>query len=142
MVSKSVGLFIAGLIVLGAGAGLAVWQLDRCPQHATAQSRSLSARVAQAQHKSGAFRIADVVERAPRFACLAGPKAHFFELKEFARARNYSLPKHEFNCGFWSARARLMLFYDDAVVEAPVEWRTWTDDSETRCSDDPKQEWR
>ena len=118
--SKVFFLAVAGLFIVPALLVSVLAHLDRCPQHSTAQSRSITQVVAESLRSKGYFTIREISDRKPLFYCLAGTKADFSELRAMAKKIGYQVPEHEFFCGFWSWRARLLLIYENHILDAQI----------------------
>ena len=82
------------------------------------------------------------MEQEPSFYCLVGPKADMSDIRRFAAQIGYKLPSFEFYCGFWSWNGRLLLFYDDSVLDAPISlsFIKDPDGSGAICFSDPNAE--
>lgn len=123
-------LFIAAIAVLA--------YIDQCPQHSSAESRSIANKIDERVRLDGTFAVQEVTAKAPVFYCFAGPKSSMSDIDAFARSINYRLPSFEFYCGFWSWYGRLLLFYEGSVVDVPVSlsFMKNPDDAEAPCFSD------
>ena len=90
--SKVFFLAVAGLFIVPALLVSVLAHLDRCPQHSTAQSRSITQVVAESLRSKGYFTIREISDRKPLFYCLAGTKADFSELRAMQRRSAIRFP--------------------------------------------------
>ena len=93
---------------------------DQCSQHWIEQSGLVASRINRLVRSNRATSVQAVVERTPNFYCLAGPKSDMFDIKKFASGINYRLPDFQFYRGFWNWSGRLLMFYEDFVLDAPI----------------------
>ena len=98
---------------------------DHCRQHWTEQSGLVASRIDRLVRANRAIAVQAVAERRPIFYCLAGPKSHMSDIRKFASGINYKLPDFQFYCGFWSWSGRLLMFYEDFVLDAPIPLSFW-----------------
>src|SRR5215510_1967621 len=117
---------------------------DQCSQHWTEQSGLVASRINKLVGENRAISVQAVAERRPIFYCLAGPKSQMSDIEKFASSINYRLPDFQFFCGFWSWSGRLLMFYEDFVLDAPIplSFLDNPDDSEALCFSDASEELR
>lgn len=111
-------------------------RLDRCDQQSGGESQRISKKVRALLAKKGAFSVQEVINNPPLFYCLAAHRADFAGLATFAQNKNYTLPAHKYNCGFWSYEGRLLLFFQESVLEAQVPLNLLPDESAVMCFED------
>jgi hypothetical protein len=130
---------LASLVLVFIAAIAVLAYIDRCPQHASAESRLIADKIDRRVRAEGTFTVQDVTAKTPVFYCFAGPKSDMSDINAFASTRNYRLPSFEFYCGFWSWNGRLLLFYEDSVVDVPVSlsFMKNPDGAEAPCFSDP-----
>lgn len=136
---RPVVIIVAVVLVLIAGPIAFLKWHDRCAQHSTELSISISTAVKRQLREKGYFAVQDLSVAKPVFYCLVGPKAMSLDIREFAKRSNFRLPAFQFFCGFWTADARLLLIYDVEVVDVaiPGYLSVLPDDSAAACFTDP-----
>jgi hypothetical protein len=117
---------------------------DQCHQHWTEQSGLVASRINRLVRTNNAISVRAVAEKRPIFYCLAGPKSDMSDIRKFASGINYRLPDFQFYCGFWSWSGRLLMFYEDFVLDAPIplSFLDNPDGSEALCFSAASQELR
>jgi hypothetical protein len=134
-----IGGVLATLVLLFIAAVAVLAYIGQCPQHSSAESRTVAEKISRLVRAEGTFTVQEVTAKTPTFYCFAGPKSDMSDITTFARTINYILPSFEFYCGFWSWNGRLLLFYEDSVVDVPVSlsFMKNPDDAEAPCFSDP-----
>jgi hypothetical protein len=144
-IAKTISLIFGGLLLLVL-AFEGTWSIlafvDRCHQHSSAESRSITSKVQKLIRANGASSVREATNRKPIFYCLTGNRADFDPVEAFASQINYRLPEHNFFCGALTYKARLLLFFENSVLDAkvPLGLRDLADESDAACFIDSTKE--
>lgn len=109
----------AALVAVPTGYVAFVLYADRCTRQSDPEAAKIEKNVRSTVRKQGYVTISDISERQPKFFCILGHKSILSDVRRFAASIQYRMPTIEY-CGAFSFYGRMLLFFDDGVLDVRI----------------------